>query len=181
MCAMPPPAQCTIQASRMMARMIRTSHAKNSTIPGMAYPAMVLVLATAASYPPMPDLIGRLTDGLRRRRPGRDLETAPGLPADLSASLNSGELAGPRREPAVPAEVGEPAQDGHRRVVCALPRRVVQVSAAKLRERHPGAAKREPGGRGPPPRQVPGPSPTVIISRLVTPPRIRRSARPPGA
>jgi pimeloyl-ACP methyl ester carboxylesterase len=80
----------------MMARMIRTSHAKNSTIPGMAYPAMVLVLATAGSYPPMLDLIGRLADGLRRRRPGRDLATAPGLPADLSASLNGGELSGPR-------------------------------------------------------------------------------------
>src|SRR5258706_12876176 len=59
---MPPPAQCTIQASRMMARMIRTSHAKNSAIPGMAYPLMVLVLATTASYPPMPDLIDRLTE-----------------------------------------------------------------------------------------------------------------------
>ena len=46
----------------MMARMIRTSHAKNSTIPGMAYPLMVLVLATTASYPPMPDLIDRATE-----------------------------------------------------------------------------------------------------------------------
>src|SRR6266702_535706 len=59
---MPPPAQCTIQASRMMARMITTSHTKNSTIPGMAYPLMVLVLATTASYPPGPDLIDRLTE-----------------------------------------------------------------------------------------------------------------------
>src|SRR5215467_10957036 len=58
---MPPPAQCTIQASKMIARMIRASHAKNSTIPGMAYPLMVLVLATTASYPPVPDLIDRLT------------------------------------------------------------------------------------------------------------------------
>ena len=46
----------------MMARTIRTSHAKNSTIPGMAYPLMVLVLATTASYPPMPNLIDGLTD-----------------------------------------------------------------------------------------------------------------------
>ena len=45
-----------------MARMIRTSHAKNNAIPGMAYPLMVLVLATTASYPPMPDIIDRLTD-----------------------------------------------------------------------------------------------------------------------
>src|SRR6266700_3238065 len=59
---MPPPAQCTTQASRMMARMITTSHTKNSTIPGMAYPLMVLVLATTASYPPGPDLIDRLTE-----------------------------------------------------------------------------------------------------------------------
>ena len=70
--AMPPPAQCTIHASRMMARMISASHAKNSTIPGMAYPPMVLLLATAASYPPMPELFGRLTgpaaQGARRRR-----------------------------------------------------------------------------------------------------------------
>ena len=58
---MPPPAQCTIQASRMMARTIRTSHTKNHTIPGMAYPLTVLVLATPASYPPMPELIDRLT------------------------------------------------------------------------------------------------------------------------
>jgi hypothetical protein len=40
----PPPAQCTIQASRMMARTISTSHAKNSTMPAMAYPATVLVV-----------------------------------------------------------------------------------------------------------------------------------------
>ena len=45
----------------MIARMIRTSHAKNSTIPGMAYPLIVLALATTASYPPVTDLIGRLT------------------------------------------------------------------------------------------------------------------------
>jgi hypothetical protein len=34
-----------------MTRMIRTSHAKNSTMPGMAYPATVLVLATSAQLP----------------------------------------------------------------------------------------------------------------------------------
>jgi hypothetical protein len=54
-----------------MARTIRTSHAKNSTIPGMAYPLMVLVLAMMASYPPMPDLIDGLTEayGFATRRP----------------------------------------------------------------------------------------------------------------
>jgi hypothetical protein len=49
----------------MMPRMIRASHAKNSTIPGMAYPLMVLVLATTASYPPIPDVIARLTGACR--------------------------------------------------------------------------------------------------------------------
>ena len=34
-----------------MARMIRTSHTKNSTMPGRASPAMVLVLATSAQLP----------------------------------------------------------------------------------------------------------------------------------
>src|SRR5258708_27641780 len=78
MCAMPPPAQCTIQASRMMARMIRTSHAKNSTIPGMAYPLMVLVLATTASYPPMPDLIDRLTGAFSAGGPAAGAAPADG-------------------------------------------------------------------------------------------------------
>jgi hypothetical protein len=43
--SMPPPARCTIQASRMRARTISTSHAKNSTTPGMARPATVLAMA----------------------------------------------------------------------------------------------------------------------------------------
>ncbi len=82
---MPPPAQCTIQASRMMARMIRTSHAKNNAIPGMAYPLMVLVLATTASYPPMPDLIDRLTEACGAGDPAAgdahaDGDAAAGVP-----------------------------------------------------------------------------------------------------
>ena len=55
----PPPAQCTMNASRMMARMMTTNQKKNTMMPGMAYPATVLVLATAASYPQQPDLFGR--------------------------------------------------------------------------------------------------------------------------
>ena len=40
-----------------MARTTTTSQKKNTTMPGMAYPATVLVLvATAASYPGPPDL-----------------------------------------------------------------------------------------------------------------------------
>src|SRR5690349_8936905 len=47
-----PPAQCTMNARSMMARTTTTSQKKNTTIPGMAYPATVLALvATAASYP----------------------------------------------------------------------------------------------------------------------------------
>jgi hypothetical protein len=48
----PPPAQWTTHASKMMARMIRTIHAKNTTMPGIVYPATVLLLvATAAQLP----------------------------------------------------------------------------------------------------------------------------------
>ena len=80
---MPPPAQCTIQASRMMARTIRTSHATNHTIPGMAYPLMVLVLATTASYPPMPELIGK---HLRLRNPSRTKADRPAAPPQVRAT-----------------------------------------------------------------------------------------------
>jgi hypothetical protein len=52
----PPPAQCTMNASKMMARMTTTSQKKNTMMPGMAYPATVLALATAASYPLLRDL-----------------------------------------------------------------------------------------------------------------------------
>ena len=41
-----------------MARTVTTNQKKNTTIPGMAYPATLLDLATAASYPPPPDLFG---------------------------------------------------------------------------------------------------------------------------
>jgi hypothetical protein len=41
-----------------MARITTTTQKKNTMIPGMVRPATVLALATAASYPPMPDLFG---------------------------------------------------------------------------------------------------------------------------
>src|SRR5690348_1094310 len=47
-----------MNASRMMARRMTTSQKKNTTIPGMAYPATSLVLATAIGYPGRPDLLG---------------------------------------------------------------------------------------------------------------------------
>src|SRR5947209_2435032 len=52
----PPPAQCTINARRMMTRITTTNQKKNTTIPGIAYPATDLALATASSYPAPPDL-----------------------------------------------------------------------------------------------------------------------------
>lgn len=49
----PPPAQCTMNASRIMARIATTTQKKKTTMPGTACPATVLALvATAASYPP---------------------------------------------------------------------------------------------------------------------------------
>jgi hypothetical protein len=47
----------------MMARMITTTQKKNTMMPGMAYPATVLALATAASYPRPPDLFGGCSPG----------------------------------------------------------------------------------------------------------------------
>jgi hypothetical protein len=54
----PPPAQCTMNASKMMARMTTTNQKKNTMMPGIAYPATVLALATSASYPRPCDLFG---------------------------------------------------------------------------------------------------------------------------
>jgi hypothetical protein len=48
-----------MNASRMMARMTMTTQKKNTMIPGMAYPATVLALATAVSYPPPTALFER--------------------------------------------------------------------------------------------------------------------------
>src|SRR5713226_10514815 len=64
----PPPAQCTMNASRMMARITTTTQKKNTMMPGMAYPAMVLALATAASYPPPPGLFSLFGGFCRARK-----------------------------------------------------------------------------------------------------------------
>jgi hypothetical protein len=40
-----------------------TTQKKNTMMPGMAYPATVLALATATSYPPTPDLFGGCLPG----------------------------------------------------------------------------------------------------------------------
>ena len=55
----PPPAQCTMNASRMMARITTTTQKKNTMMPGTAYPATVLALATAAQLPTISRLIQR--------------------------------------------------------------------------------------------------------------------------
>jgi hypothetical protein len=47
-----------MNASKMMARITTTIQKKNTMMPGMAYPATVLALATATSYPPALDLFG---------------------------------------------------------------------------------------------------------------------------
>jgi hypothetical protein len=47
-----------MNASRMMAKMTMTTQKKNTTMPGMAYPATVLALATAVSYPLAQPLFG---------------------------------------------------------------------------------------------------------------------------
>jgi hypothetical protein len=52
-------------ASRMMTRMTTTNQKKNTTIPGMTYPATLLVLATASSYPAPPGL-SATSSGLER-------------------------------------------------------------------------------------------------------------------
>jgi hypothetical protein len=49
-----------MNASKMMARIATTTQKKNTMMPGMAYPATVLALATATSYPPISDLFGGL-------------------------------------------------------------------------------------------------------------------------
>jgi hypothetical protein len=47
-----------MNASKMMARMTTTTQKKNTMMPGIAYPATVLALATHASYPQSGDLVG---------------------------------------------------------------------------------------------------------------------------
>src|SRR5690242_18431775 len=45
-----------MNARRMMTRITTTNQKKNTTIPGIAYPATVLALATDSSYPAQPEL-----------------------------------------------------------------------------------------------------------------------------
>src|ERR1700730_12551479 len=55
-----------MNARRMMTRMVTTNQKKNTTIPGIAYPATALALATASSYP-APDGLAGAGVGSRRR------------------------------------------------------------------------------------------------------------------
>jgi hypothetical protein len=52
-----------MNASKMMARIATTIQKKNTTMPGMAYPATVLALATAPSYPLPPGLFAGVFTG----------------------------------------------------------------------------------------------------------------------
>jgi hypothetical protein len=65
-----------MNASKMMARMATTTQKKNTMMPGTAYPATVLALATTASYPPP-----RILFGAENRRQSDDFRTiGPRLP-----------------------------------------------------------------------------------------------------
>lgn len=99
-----------MNASRMMAKMTATSQKKNMTMPGMAYPATSLVLATAPGYPAQPDLfrpIGTPARRLTRRRsnpPRRADGWVSGEEAAYAeARLAVGPLAGPRHPPLMPS------------------------------------------------------------------------------
>src|SRR5580692_5349470 len=58
-----------MNARRMIARITITNQKKNTMMLGMAYPATVLALAMAASYPPPPDLF-RMGSQPQRNCPG---------------------------------------------------------------------------------------------------------------
>jgi hypothetical protein len=53
-----------MNASKMMTRMMTTTQKNNMMIPGIAYPATVLALATAGSYPPPRDLFSTMTENI---------------------------------------------------------------------------------------------------------------------
>jgi hypothetical protein len=53
-----------MNASKTMAKITTTTQKKNTMMPGMAYPATVLALATTASYPQPCDLFGGKTQGI---------------------------------------------------------------------------------------------------------------------
>src|ERR1700679_1862503 len=56
-----------MNARRMMASIATTSQKKNTTIPGIEYPATDLTLATAPSYPASSYLFHTLDDGICQR------------------------------------------------------------------------------------------------------------------
>lgn len=60
-----PPAQFTMNASKMMATTTTTNQKKNTIMPGMPYPATVLALATTVSYPQPLDLFGDETQAIQ--------------------------------------------------------------------------------------------------------------------
>ena len=78
-----------MNASRMMAKIMTTSQKKNTTIPGMAYPATSLVLATTPGYPARPDLCG--TVGTPNSSP--DPAVGPTHPGGPMAGSVGGEAA----------------------------------------------------------------------------------------
>lgn len=84
-----------------------------------------------------------VSDGWPRRRGDGNFSPPPGLPADFDASLDDGELAGPGRETALPAEIAKPAQDRHQCIVRTLQRKVIEVSTPELGKRWPAAADLE--------------------------------------
>ena len=95
----PPPAQCTMNASRMMAVMTTTTQKKNTMMPGMAYPAIALVLATAVSYPLAQALFNaEVVNGAKRETP-RCLASQPGewkaIRAAISHTLTSADACVP--------------------------------------------------------------------------------------
>ncbi len=68
-----------------MTRITITSQKKNTMMPGTAYPATVLALATAASYPPQRDLFS--ADTLHVAHAGIDSASAPSVNVTLLAAI----------------------------------------------------------------------------------------------
>ena len=87
--------------------------------------------------------------GRWRERPGLrlqgDLAPLPRPPAQLHGRLQEGELVGPGREAAVAAEVVEPPEHAHQRVVGGLHGDVGELVAAQVRERGAAAGHLEAG------------------------------------
>ncbi len=68
-----------MNARRMMAKITTTNQKKNTTMPGMAYPATDLALATGLSYPGAADLFGS--------KRGVLTEVTAGVPRPAAARL----------------------------------------------------------------------------------------------